>query len=156
MEYHIVKRVFTPPGKVMMLFMDVPQACWRRWWRDGFPTRVPGARGVLVPTAMSHRGWCFRPTLLKTPKGAIFISIREPSGMQKPGLPFWVVWLGGLVTESRPLALNHKVVKRRRGLKDQRRWPKGWMGVNQNSSSEHDLYPKTDSIRLSSNPIKTT
>jgi hypothetical protein len=72
---------------------------------------VPGARGAWVPIATSHHGQCLRPTLPETHKGVIFIHIREPPGMQRPRLPFHVVGLGGLVMESRPPALNRKVVE---------------------------------------------
>jgi hypothetical protein len=66
---------------------------------------------MWVPIATSHRGRCLRPTLPKTRKGAIFICIREPLGMRRLGLPFWVAGLGGLVMESRPAALNFRVVE---------------------------------------------
>jgi hypothetical protein len=49
--------------------------------------------------------------LLETRKGAIFIRIEEPPGMQRSGLPFWVSKLGRLVTESHPPMLNHRVVE---------------------------------------------
>jgi hypothetical protein len=53
--------------------------------------------------------------LPKTRKGAIFIRIGEPSGMRRPGLPFLVAGLGGLVMESCPPALNLMVVEKQRG-----------------------------------------
>jgi hypothetical protein len=49
--------------------------------------------------------------LPKIHKGAVFIRIGVPPGMQRPGLPFRVAGLGGLVTESRPSTLNHRVVE---------------------------------------------
>jgi hypothetical protein len=76
---------------------------------------VVGARGAWVPTATSHRGRCLRSTLPKTCKDVIFIGIGEPPGMRKHGLPFRVAGLGGLVMESHPPALNHRVVERQHG-----------------------------------------
>jgi hypothetical protein len=53
-EYHTVKWVLTrrclPPDKGMMLFRRVFRHSDVGWRRDGFPTRVLGARGVWVPT----------------------------------------------------------------------------------------------------------
>jgi hypothetical protein len=51
---------------------------------------------------------------------------------------------------SRRSCPEHVYLKNRR-----RRSEGGWMRVNQNSSMEHDLYPKFDPTRLSSSSAKT-
>jgi hypothetical protein len=75
------------------------------------PYSSASARGAWVPTAMSHRGRCLRLMLPETCKGAIFIRIGEPMGMRRLGLPFRVAGVGGLVMESRPPTLNHRVLE---------------------------------------------
>jgi hypothetical protein len=68
------------------------------------------ARGMWVPAATSYCGRCLRPMLPETRKWAIFICIWEPPGMRRPDVPYRVAGLGGLVTESYPVALNRRLV----------------------------------------------
>jgi hypothetical protein len=62
--------------------------------------------------------YCYVPSwpVLKTdatqnPQRGDLICIREPLGMRRPELPFWVARLGGLVMESRPTVLNRRLVE---------------------------------------------